>query len=222
MREETASARKAAMRAVERAPRYFKTAPEPVTDISPRRFTATVEGVVEHLFTPWNADEYQVALIEDVHTGERFRFYIHTNARYSKAWTEYNGDELVTDLNEGDRVRIIDGKPHYDGGGRGAGVKIHACQWTVLRRMERGDGPRVSKCQPREREITESAFTGAEIDEVPVKSPSAYHNQESTLNERRAKPPNSPESASDFERRETADPSEIRVFSSGSRTALCS
>ena len=222
MREETPSARKAAMRAVERASSYFKTAPEPIDSISPRRNTATVEGVVDHLFTPWNSNEHQVALIEDVHTGEKFRFYIHTNARYSKAWTEYNGDELTTDLNEGDHVRIIDGKPHYDGGGRGASVKIHACQWTVLRRMERGDGPRVTKDMPREREITESEFEGAEIDEPPVKSPEAYHHQESTLNERRAKPANSPESATDFERRETADPPVTRVFSSGSSTALCS
>jgi hypothetical protein len=223
MRLETPSAQKAAMRAVERAPSYFKDAPEPVTDISPRRNTATVEGVVDHLFTPWNANEHQVALIEDVRSGEKFRFYIHTNARFSKSWTEYNGDEIVTDLNEGDHVRIIDGKPHYEGGGRGANVKIHACQWTVLHRVERGDGPRVSKFQPKEREITASEFSGAEdLEQSAFKPTEAYHHQESTLNQRRAKPANTPESATNFERRETADPLGTRVFSSGSSTALCS
>lgn len=202
----TSSASEAAMRAVEQASSYFKDAPAAVTDISPRQFTTTVEGEVTRLFTPMNESEYQVALVEDVRSGEKFRLYIHTRTRFSKSWTEYHGDQLVTDLREGDHIRVIDGKPHYAGTGGDVNVKIHCSQWTHIRRMERGDGPQISKFAPRGREIEASSPTGSDIDENPVKSRAGYARKESKLHERRAKPANSPESATNFERRETADP----------------
>jgi len=204
-RLETESAHEAAMQAVQDASEYFKDAPAPITSISSWSHTTTVEGVVKHLFDPQNSNEYQVALLEDVHTGQNFRFIIHTRARFSKSWTEFNGEEVVTDLYEGDRVRIIDGKPHYDSG-RAADVKIHACQWTVMHKVEHGDGPHVTKFAPEGRTIERSDPTGSEIDEAPVKSRAGYARKESDLHERRAKPANSPESATNFERRETADP----------------
>jgi hypothetical protein len=132
------------MKAVGAAPRYFKSAPSPIEEVSPRGFVTTVEGKVTHLFDPMNGNEHQVALIEDAVTGQSFKFIIHQRTRQSKAWTEFHGDELVTDLREGDVVKIIDGKPHYANGGVGANVKVHASSWTVIQLKERGDGEYVT------------------------------------------------------------------------------
>lgn len=143
-RLETSSADEAAMKAVGAAPQYFKTAPSPIEEVSPRGFVTTVEGEVTNLFDPMNSNEHQVALIEDAVTGQSFKFIIHQRTRDSKAWTEFHGDELVTDLREGDTVKIIDGKPHYANGGVGANVKVHASSWTVIQLKERGDGEYVT------------------------------------------------------------------------------
>jgi hypothetical protein len=110
-RLETGSAAKAAMKAAADARNYFKSAPAPITEVHHRQYTTTVEGEVTHLFTPMNSNEHQVALIEDTLTGNSFKFLIHERTRRSRAWTEWNGDEIVTDLREGDVVKIIDGKP---------------------------------------------------------------------------------------------------------------
>ena len=220
-RLETSSAEEAALKAVGAASSYFKDAPTPITEVHHRSLTATVEGKVTHLFDPMNANEHQVALIEDTMTGESFKFIIHERTRRSRAWTEWNGDEIVTDLREGDVVRITDGKPHYAGGGR-VGVKIHASSWTVIRRKERGEGEFVSKHTPRAREIVmEDRDLPGTIEESAFKPPAAYATKKSTLDERRAKMPNEADSDTHFERRETSDPRGIRVFSSVSSSALC-
>lgn len=143
-RLETSSAGEAAMKAVGAAPQYFKSAPSPIEEVSPRGFVTTVEGKVTHLFDPMNENEHQVALIEDAVTGTSFKFIIHERTRQSKAWTEFHGDELITDLREGDTVKIIDGRPHYANGGVGANVKVHASSWTVIQLKERGDGEYVT------------------------------------------------------------------------------
>jgi hypothetical protein len=146
-RLETGSALESGMAALEEAPNFFKVAPTPIPDIHPRANVATVDAEVTHLFTPWNNSEYQVALMEDKLSGHKFRFIIHKGARYSKTWTEYNGD-VVTDIREGDTVRIIDGKPHRSGGS-GANVKLHASQWTTSPRtvpVTGASSPRRSLC----------------------------------------------------------------------------
>ena len=205
-RLETGSALESGMAALEEAPNFFKVAPTPIPDIHPRANVATVDAEVTHLFTPWNNSEYQVALMEDKLSGHKFRFIIHKGARYSKTWTEYNGD-VVTDIREGDTVRIIDGKPHRSGGS-GANVKLHASQWTTLRILEEGDGEHVTAHSPRDRCIKPPKVTvRRDISDVSAsKNHEAYHRNKSTLDGRRAKQPNSSETSSNLPRREVADP----------------
>ncbi|MDT3437801.1 hypothetical protein [Haloarcula sp. 1CSR25-25] len=209
MRLESDSALDAAMKAVEQASSYFKVAPTPIQEVHPRQYTTTVEGTVTRLFTPMNASEYQVAHVEDRFSGEMFKFIIHERTRFSRSWTEWNGD-IVTDLHEGDEIRIIDGKPHYSAG-RGINTKIHASQWTVIQKRERGDGKYVSRHAPRDRVITEKDWElDGELDEPAVKSPAAYNIKQSTLDQRRAKTPNGASQDTDFERRATADPTLVQ------------
>jgi hypothetical protein len=138
------SARDAALNAVGKAADYFKTAPEPVSDVSPRDYNATVQGTVTHLYDPYNADEHQVALMECSRTGEQFKFIIHEKTRTSKAWTEWGSDEMVKDLREGDEVKLIDAKPHYPNSGK-VDIKFHADSWTHIALVERGDGEYISR-----------------------------------------------------------------------------
>jgi len=146
-----------------------------------------------------NASEHQVALIDDVKTGKQFRFIIHENTRNCRNWTEWAGD-IVTDLQEGDVVRIIDGKPHDDYGAKGASKKVHACQWTLIQRLEQGTGEYVSRHSPRGRVIEAPEFDGEVQAEGPAqKPPKAYNLNESTLDERRASKPNGASQDSDFE-----------------------
>jgi len=210
MRLQTGSARDAALQAVKNADDYYKVAPTSVGDIPDWKQTVTVQGEVVRLFDPMNASEYQVALVEDFQTGESFKFIIHENTRQCRNWTEWAGD-IVTDLHEGDVVRIIDGKPHRDYGARGADKKVHACQWTVIQRLEAGTGAHVSRHAPRSRVIEASEFDGEVQAEGPAqKPPEAYNLNESTLDERRASKPNGAAQDTDYERRATADPTLVQ------------
>jgi hypothetical protein len=209
-RLQAASARDAALNAVQNADDYYKVAPTAIGDIEDWRQTVTVQGEVVRLFDPMNASEHQVALIEDAQTGESFKFIIHENTRNCRNWTEWAGD-IVTDLHEGDVVRIIDGKPHRDYGARGADKKVHACQWTLIQRLERGSGGYVSRHAPRSRVIEESEFEGeATAEGAAQKPPEAYNIKQSTLDERRASKPNGASQDTDFERRATADPTLVQ------------
>lgn len=198
-RLQTGSARDAALSAVQNADDYYKVAPTAVGDIEDWRQTVTVQGEVVRLFDPMNASEHQVALIEDVATGESFKFIIHENTRDCRNWTEWAGD-IVTDLHEGDVVRIIDGKPHRDYGARGADKKVHACQWTLIQRLEAGTGEYVSRHSPRSRVIEASEFSeDVTAEGAAQKSRKAYNLNESTLDERRASKPNGAAQDTDFE-----------------------
>ncbi|EMA08696.1 hypothetical protein [Haloarcula marismortui] len=198
-RLQTGSARDAALNAVQNADDYYKVAPTAIGDIEDWRHNVTVQGEVVRLFDPMNASEHQVALIEDAQTGESFKFIIHENTRNCRNWTEWAGD-IVTDLQEGDVVRIIDGKPHDDYGARGASKKVHACQWTLIQRLEQGSGAYVSRHAPRSRVIEPSEFEGDVEAEGPAqKPPEAYNLNESTLDQRRASKPNGASQDSDFE-----------------------
>jgi len=189
-RLQTDSAREAALAAVQNADDYYKVAPTAIDDIEDWQKTVTVQGKVARLFDPMNASEYQVALIEDCQTGESFKFIIHENTRQCRNWTEWAGD-IVTDLREGDVVRIIDGKPHRDYGARGADKKVHACQWTLIQRLDAGTGAHVSRHAPRSRVIEASEFDGeVQADGPAQKPPAAYNLNESTLDQRRASKPN--------------------------------
>ncbi|EMA09483.1 hypothetical protein [Haloarcula marismortui] len=205
-RLQTGSAQEAALNAVKNAPEYFKTAPRAIDNIEDWRKNVTVQGEVVRLFDPMNASEHQVALIDDVKTGKQFRFLIHENTRTCRNWTEWAGD-IVTDLREGDVVRIIDAKPHDDYGAKGASKKVHACQWTYIQRLEQGGGAYVSRHSPRSRVIEASEFDGDVEAEGPAqKPPKAYNLNESTLDQRRASKPNGASQDTDYERRATADP----------------
>lgn len=189
-RLQTNSARDAALKAVQTASRYYKFAPTAIADIEDWERTVTVQGEVVRLFDPMNASEHQVALIEEAHTGDSFKFIIHENTRNCQNWTDWAGD-IVTDLQEGDQIRIIDGKPHPDYGAQGADKKVHACQWTLIQRLEAGSGAYVSRHAPRSRVIEQADFDGDVQAEGPAqKPPEAYNINESTLDERRASKPN--------------------------------
>lgn len=198
------SAAEAAMNAIDVAASYFRVAPEEVPTISPRQWTATVEAEVKHLFTPWNESEYQVALLECVRSGHTVRFVVHEKTRDSRAWNEWAGD-VVTDLREGDVVRVVDAKVHR--GTKANSVKLHADQWTVIRRIEDGGGKHVTRHKPRERTIehTERDLPDS-LDEPAMKQQGAYHRNKSTLDERRAASPNGAETESNLPTREDADP----------------
>jgi hypothetical protein len=184
---------------VQNAPDYFKVAPRAIDNIEDWRHNVTVQGEVVRLFDPMNASEHQVALIDDVKTGKQFRFIIHENTRNCRNWTEWAGD-IVTDLQEGDVVRIIDAKPHEDYGAKGASKKVHACQWTYIQRLEQGGGAYVSRHSPRSRVIEASEFDGDVEAEGPAqKPPKAYNLNESTLDQRRASKPNGASQDTDYE-----------------------
>jgi len=90
--------------------------------------------------------------------------------------------------------------PHRDYGARGADKKVHACQWTLIQRLERDTGAYASRHAPWNQVIEVSEFDGEVQAEGPAqKPPEAYNLNESTLDERRASKPDGAGQDTDYE-----------------------
>ncbi|WP_160135669.1 hypothetical protein [Halococcus salsus] len=99
-----------------------RTVVTPLSMVDPTNSWVTVEGVVARLFNPASSNQQQVAVIEDSSGDGKVTI-----------WRNSNQDVR---LNEGDVVRIVDGKPGSYNGQPTVAATSDTDVWTV----EKGDG----------------------------------------------------------------------------------
>ncbi|WP_226021926.1 hypothetical protein [Halomicrobium salinisoli] len=100
--------------------------PTPIDDIDPEGESVTVEGRITTLFDPASPNQYQVGYLGD-DAGDRVKVTV---------WVRSTHGPMIRTLREGDRVRIVDGKP-----GQFAGTKtVAVTSETCLCVLEQGDG----------------------------------------------------------------------------------
>jgi hypothetical protein len=99
-----------------------RTVVSPMKLVEPTDSWATIDGVVTQLFDPASSNQQQVAIVEDDSASAKLTI-----------WRNSNQDVR---LNEGDVIRVIDGKP----GGYGGQLTFAATSDTQIWRRETGEG----------------------------------------------------------------------------------
>jgi hypothetical protein len=102
-----------------------RTVVTPMGLVEPTDSWGTIEGVVTRLFDPASSNQQQVAIVEDDSDSAKLTIWRNSNRNVR--------------LNEGDVIRVIDGKP----GAYGGQLTLAATSDTQIWRRETGDGPSV-------------------------------------------------------------------------------